>query len=178
MTIVSRRKKSTATVTGIPSITQGESRHRVVKARRAPTLYPTDEEKYLTLSRRKRPTNPYPTEEKEHLTLAKYLNHRFGPYGWYHAANERIAKAHYLSKLKDKGTVAGFPDFLIFSMNRDISRGVAGMAIELKRQKYGRATDEQVRWLDELSSRGWIAVIANGAEDAIRQIEELYGKMR
>ena len=51
-----------------------------------------------------------------------------------------------------------------------------GMAIELKRQNGGKQSPSQLRWLEEMEKRGYSVALAFGAQDAIRQIEEVYGK--
>lgn len=125
-----------------------------------------------------------PTEDKEHLDLAQYLDARFGYYGWYHPANERISNVQGYVKLKKKGTKPGFPDFIILRPVRQpipgrpdmYFRTYSGMAIELKRQHGGVVSADQTAWLDELAEDDWAVYVAYGAQDAINKIESVYGK--
>jgi hypothetical protein len=41
-----------------------------------------------------------------------------------------------------------------------------GLFIEMKRQKGGRISEEQSRWIAELNKSGYRAVVAYGFEDA------------
>lgn len=128
---------------------------------------------------------PYPTEDQEQVALAKYLDARFGYYGWIHVPNQRWAKPQYLRKLNAMGVKRGFPDILILEEAIITHKGgiggepilkYKGMAIELKRQNGGRVTASQEEWLCRLVARDIIAMEAFGAQDAINKIEEVYGK--
>jgi hypothetical protein len=128
------------------------------------------------------PKEKIPHEDEEQKRLAVYLNDRFGYYGWVHVPNQRWAKVQYLRKLKLMGVKAGFPDILIFEPvivrfgppTKPII--FHGTALELKRQSGGVVNDEQSAWLDELEQRNMYPIVARGAEDAILQLEEVYGK--
>lgn len=66
------------------------------------------------------------------------------------------------------GVKAGVPDFLIFDEPQ--------VAFELKALD-GKITEQQMTWLNDLSSRGWIAGWCRGASNAIEWLESLgYGK--
>ena len=67
--------------------------------------------------------------------------------------------------MKRAGVSRGFPDYLIFANGKRY-------AIELKRKKGGRATPEQLVWLDVLDKYGFNVKVCNGAEEAIAFIEE------
>lgn len=79
------------------------------------------------------------------------------------------------ARLKAAGTRKGFPD-LILPMGRG---GFVGLALELK-AKDGRATQEQIEWLEMLSGEGWHASVAIGfdaAKDTIQGYMRLpYGR--
>ena len=122
--------------------------------------------------------NPYPKEEAEQMALATYLDMR--GFAWCHIPNEGRFDVAYLAKRKRLGVKKGFPDNLIFNQvciceNELWTIPVIGMAIELKRQKGGTASKEQIDWLDKLTKYRWIAIVAYGAQDAIKQIEKVYG---
>ena len=64
------------------------------------------------------------------------------------------------------------PDILIFDRPPLYPENV-GVAIELKRQKGGRVTPEQIAWLEDLKARGWAVAVCQGAMEAIRVLQEL-----
>tara|TARA_Y100000593_G_scaffold68646_1_gene126143 strand:+ start:2520 stop:2753 length:234 start_codon:yes stop_codon:yes gene_type:complete len=74
--------------------------------------------------------------------------------------------------LKSMGVSAGVPDIIIV----DPMYHYVGTAVELKRITGGKLSAKQREWLDILAERGWAAIVARGAKDAIRQLKELgYG---
>ena len=121
----------------------------------------------------------YPTEDEEQIALAQYLDARFGYYGWIHVPNQRMAKVQYLRKLSKMGVKKGFPDILIFQPCKEcVENGYhcSGVALELKRQKYSKVSEDQKKWLTYLELHWrWVQMVAYGAEDAIKKIEEVYG---
>ena len=122
-----------------------------------------------------------PHESDDQKALARYLDARFGYYGWCAYPAERIVKGRqgigYLQKLKSMGLKDEFPDILIFELPNGMRITIRGVAIELKRKHYGRLRDGQSKWGDEMVKRGWLWFTAYGLDDAIRRIEELYGKI-
>ena len=50
--------------------------------------------------------------------------------------------------------------------------GFVGIAIEMKRTRGGTLSPEQKRWRGWLTARGWLAIVAKGADDGLRQIDE------
>lgn len=85
----------------------------------------------------------------------------------HHSPNGGQRSAVVGAKLKAAGTRRGFPD-LIFPQRRG---GFAGLAIEIKAPK-GRATPEQLRWLEAFAREGWHTSIAVGAQAAIDTISD------
>jgi len=59
------------------------------------------------------------------------------------------------------------PDLLVF----EAIAGYVGLAIEMKRTRGGAERPEQRRWRSALKARGWLAIIAKGADDGIWQIK-------
>ena len=103
---------------------------------------------------------------------------------WTHVANERKTSPRAGKRLKDKGVKSGVPDVLIFE-----SRGeFVGLAIELKverdngRKKDGtkrkptrsRLTDNQKKWLSDLSSRRWETVACYNLDEVIGAFEKYF----
>ena len=82
--------------------------------------------------------------------------------------------------MRAEGIKAGAPDLIIFDRppsKREAKEACPGVAIELKRIKGGRVSDEQRQWLDNLSARGWITAVCKGFEEAVKLLEELgYGE--
>lgn len=79
-----------------------------------------------------------------------------------------LGSARFLrgKRLKDQGMCKGFPDLIIFAKNK--SKTVDVLFIEMKRQKGGVVSEEQQKWIDDLSSKGYFVGVARGCESAIR----------
>jgi hypothetical protein len=63
----------------------------------------------------------------------------------------------------------GVPDILIFDRNEQYN----GFAIELK-VGYNKASDEQLRWLDNLALRGWKTLISNDIDEVLQEIDAYF----
>lgn len=106
-----------------------------------------------------------PTEQQEAEALAQYL--RIRKYHFTHIPNETGSSPEARRRavrMKRAGVSRGFPDYLIF---KDGKR----FAIELKRRKGGRTTEQQIDWLNVLSKYGFNVKVCNGAQEAIDFIE-------
>jgi len=115
-------------------------------------------------------TEIIPTEEQEQLALVQWLElHKIR---YTHVPNEGKHKVQYRAKQKRLGVKPGVPDILIFD-RPPLSPENVGVAIELKRQKGGRVTPEQIAWLEDLKARGWAVAVCQGAMEAIRVLQEL-----
>lgn len=75
------------------------------------------------------------------------------------------------NRLKRMGYKRGLPDVLIFQPPPAYHGKYVGVALELKRRKGGIVSDEQKVWLETLNSHGWLAVVAQGADEAIEMLE-------
>jgi hypothetical protein len=71
------------------------------------------------------------------------------------------------NKAKATGYKRGFPDLFIYEPRGDYH----GLAIELK-VGYNKPTNEQLAWIEELSERGYKAIVANGLDETIVTIEK------
>lgn len=70
-------------------------------------------------------------------------------------------------KLKAEGLKAGIPDVML-----PVARGgFNGLFVELKRRKGGKASAEQLAWLEALRKQGYYAVICHGWNDAAWNIQ-------
>ena len=66
------------------------------------------------------------------------------------------------ARLRAQGVKSGVPDLCL-----PVARGGNhGLYIELKRQRGGRISEEQVRWIDGLLEQGYAAAICKGWQEA------------
>lgn len=73
-------------------------------------------------------------------------------------------------KMKAEGVRPGVPDYIL-----PVARGgYHGLAIELKTPT-GRASREQVEWIESLRDQGWRAEVCRGWEPAIREVADYLG---
>ena len=70
--------------------------------------------------------------------------------------------------LKLEGVKAGVPDICLPVPCGDYH----GLYIELKRTKGGVISDAQKEWIEMLNERGYLAVVAKGANEAIKVISD------
>jgi hypothetical protein len=118
---------------------------------------------------------PVPTEDQEAAALAGWLDAHNILYC--HVPNGGFRNVREAVKFKRIGVKKGVPDFLLFDKPRMAIGNKVGVAIELKRTKGGVVSLEQKIWLDCLSGRGWISILALGADEAIVALKDLgYGR--
>ena len=117
---------------------------------------------------------PPALEHDEAVILADWLRQR--EVVFIHCPNEGARTKGYAAKLQREGVQAGVPDYLILSgpKRRPLTRLQPGIAIELKRTSGSTLRESQKVWLADLNALGWAAFVARGADDAIRQIEDLW----
>jgi hypothetical protein len=101
-----------------------------------------------------------PTEDEEQITLATWLTKQ--GIRFYAIPNGGRRNLREAVKLKRTGLSPGVPDICI-----PIPSGCYhGLYIELKRQKGGKLSTEQINWLEFLRERGYYADVAFGFEEA------------
>lgn len=106
-----------------------------------------------------------PTEFEEQVALRQYCDIK--RYAYFAVPNETYTTSYNQKRRnRAKGVVKGVPDFWCI-VNGHL------VAIELKRVKGGRASPEQVDWIDRLRDVGVLAIIAKGADEAIAYLERL-----
>ena len=115
----------------------------------------------------KKPKDPNaePTEHQEQVKLVGWMRKK----GWTFCAvpnGGSRASAIEGARLRASGLQKGFPDLLVF--------WPVQAAIELKRQKGGRVSQEQQAWLDTLQGCGWRVQVCRGADAAIEWLEEIH----
>ena len=91
---------------------------------------------------------------------------------WCHVPNEGKRSVIAGARLRAAGMKPGVPDILIYDSPPNLP-SVKGVAIELKRFKGGRLSENQKDWLDALSKRGWHTVVCKGYSATIKTLEEL-----
>jgi hypothetical protein len=74
---------------------------------------------------------------------------------------KRVAFEHRM------GVRKGCPDFIVFEQ--------PPLALELKTPK-GRVTDEQARWLEDLTRKGWRTAVCRSAAEVLALLREVYGE--
>ena len=85
----------------------------------------------------------------------------------YHIPNEGKRSVKTGARLKAEGLKKGVPDVCL-----PVARGGChGLYIELKRERSGRATPEQVAWMDALMAEGYAVSLCHGWERAAEAIE-------
>lgn len=111
-----------------------------------------------------------PTEEEEQILIFEWAKIQKGAYPelrlLYHIANEGKRSVQTGSRLKAAGLSSGVPDICL-----PVARGgYNALYIELKRQKGGRLSENQKKWLSELNAAGNLAVRCDGFDEAVRVI--------
>lgn len=76
------------------------------------------------------------------------------------------------NKLRDEGVKPGVPDILIFTPPPN-SPTAPGTALEMKKPKGGRLSEDQARWRDLLTALGWEWRQGNGAAEALKALNAL-----
>ena len=106
-------------------------------------------------------TNEKVKQKSEHLEQVEFVS-------WfrknYHPTHRVFAIPHgglrskgVAMSLKAEGATAGVPDLMIPSL---------GVFIEMKKEKGGKVSPEQMEWLDYLTSVGYYTKVCNGCEEA------------
>lgn len=108
-----------------------------------------------------------PLEKDEQKRLCKWLkDNKIG-----HWANGLGVKldydVKYIASLKSQGHYVGVVDMTILLGNGKVCY------IELKRQKGGRVSEEQKKWIDYLNKNGYPAKVCKGCDEAIEFITQL-----
>jgi hypothetical protein len=117
--------------------------------------------------------DPEPLEDEEQATVAQFLDLILpDSVRWFHVPNGGNRDPREAAKLKRHGVKAGIPDIMILGTPPNFP-GSPGAAIELKRRKSGRVSDDQKDWIEFLENRGFCCQISRGAPEAINFIMSL-----
>lgn len=120
--------------------------------------------------RQKRTAAPVPTESEEQQCLIRWAAHKSRFCReldlLYHIPNGGSRNKSEAGRFKAEGVKAGVPDLCL-----PVARGgYHGMYIELKRQKGGRTSPAQERWMKALREQGYFVMLCEGWEDASKAI--------
>lgn len=112
------------------------------------------------------PSLPVPTEADEQIALFEWAALQSGRFPelalLYHVPNGGSRNKIEAARLRAQGVKSGVPDLCL-----PVARGGNhGLYIELKRQRGGRISEEQVRWIDGLLEQGYAAAICKGWQEA------------
>jgi hypothetical protein len=107
-----------------------------------------------------------PSEHDEQVALCHWLD--LHDIVYFAVPNGGIRNVVTATRLKAEGVKRGVPDLIVLLPN-----GI-NVALEMKARESGRILKEQQQWLDFFSSRpGWRSVVAHGAQEAIKALDEL-----
>jgi hypothetical protein len=123
------------------------------------------------------PQSLYPTEETEQRTFCAWLD--VWSICYMHVPNEGKRSLVAGKRLKGVGLKPGFPDLIIFD-HPPAKPEAPGVIIEMKtKNPRSKLSPQQKSWLTNLTRRGWITSVCNGAEAAIEFMVSLgYGGWR
>lgn len=113
-----------------------------------------------------------PTEAEEQARLFSWAQMRAGKHPelrlLFHIPNGGARRKTEAARLQAEGVKAGVPDLFLPSARYPWN----GLFIELKRQKGGKVSDAQRKWLDDLEGAGYRCAVACGWQEAARIIED------
>lgn len=117
---------------------------------------------------------PVPKEDAEQTLVVRWMElHRLT---FCHVPNGGQRNKITAARLKGQGVRAGVPDILIFN-RPPLHPNAVGTFIEMKRQKGGKTSEEQLKWMMDLRRQGWIGQVCKGYDDAVRFLESVgYGR--
>ena len=110
-----------------------------------------------------------PTESEEQKSVVQYCRLKSIPIvASLNGVQLGTNKFAVINHQKAMGLALGFPDLFI-----PVPRGIFhGMFIEMKRQKGGSVSDEQMFWLSTLTGMDYWSMVACGATEAIESIDK------
>lgn len=114
--------------------------------------------------------NYTPTEAEEQATLFSWaaMNSARNPELklMFHIPNGGARKPSEAARFKAEGVKPGVPDIFL-----PVARApFHGLFIELKRQRSGKLSDHQKKWLNDLNREGYLAEVAYGWQEAAELI--------
>ena len=139
----------------------------------------------MKITKPRKVSAPVPTEHVEAVQLMRLVHLHESQHPalkrLFHVPNGGLRGKASAGKLKAEGVRAGVPDYLLPTDGYARINGTGpfnrylGLALELKRRKGGRVSDEQRDWLDWFDDNGWRVAVCNGHEHAWAVICEYLG---
>jgi len=106
-----------------------------------------------------------PTEHAEQVTFVSEFERKWPDVRIFAIPNGGLRNPKVGQKLKQEGVKKGVPDLFIPAWNT---------WVEMKRTKGGSLSPEQQDWIAYLASIGDTCIVAQGWEDAIKQLRGLH----
>ena len=104
-----------------------------------------------------------PLEHAEQVTFVNEFEKAWPDVWLFAVPNGGFRHKATADKLKAEGLRPGVPDIVIPEWH---------VYIEMKRQKGGRLSDDQAKWLGYLAECGYTCIVAKGWEDAFKQLAD------
>ncbi len=112
--------------------------------------------------------------ETQHIAIVAEFLDAIGVL-WCHVPNEGQRSIRFARTLQRIGLKSGVPDILIFRAP-PLQPACCGTAVEMKRPSGGKASKNQLAWLNSLACEGWYVFVGLGADHAIGELQKLgYG---
>jgi hypothetical protein len=102
-------------------------------------------------------------------SFVKWLKYKYPKVLFSASAGGMHTSKSQAGKMKAAGYTKGCPDIMIFEPNGQY----CGLFIELKR-KSGRASPEQITFIEGLKARGYRAAVCYGYEEITREVDEYF----
>lgn len=110
-------------------------------------------------------------EAEEQIAIMNWAEYNMGRFPdlimLYHVPNGGQRNAIEAANLKRQGVKAGVSDLVLASGHG----GYFGLYIELKADKTCKASEHQLKWIENLKAQGYMAGVCYGAEHAIKVLE-------
>lgn len=97
------------------------------------------------------------SEHLEQALFVQWMKRNHPEHRLFAIPNGGLRSKSQAMALKTEGVSPGVPDLMIPSLK---------LFIEMKKEKGGKVSDEQKDWLEYLNSCGYVAIVANGCEEA------------
>ncbi len=114
-------------------------------------------------------TLTFPSESEEQIGFINWFEATFQGVRIFHIPNGGHRAMSVAKKMKAEGVRPGVPDLYIPAWK---------IWIEMKRQKGGKLSDEQMDWYDYLSGIGDVVIIGRGAKDASQKLLQVLRERR
>lgn len=115
---------------------------------------------------------PPKTESSEQIRFVGRVRHFYPDVVIFAVPNGGGRSPMEATKLKEEGVLAGVSDLVVLEA-RD---GYFGLFIEMKRTKGGTVSPEQDAFMKKARARGYKAIVAEGCDEAWRQLESYMAK--